>query len=115
MTNKFTDMRDILVAYALAAEESEAYDDGESDHVTRFAAKVQTMMGMSMSRKIQALCYLLDNQLGAVATVATANNALQHRIHPSENFDDVSKEDAFAALQMAITAQSVNYQNGDNK
>lgn len=106
MNNKFSDMRQILICYALAAEESESYHDGlGSDLVPRFSAKVQTLPGISVSRKIQALAYLLDNQL---ETISKLLNILDPDI---EN----TKEEAFAALQMAITAMSVNYQNGNNE
>lgn len=102
MTNKFSDMRDILMCYGDAQDEELG--------TVGFAAKVQTLMGLSVSRKIQALCYLFDNLLQTNADLVTA---LQE--HFEMETPVTTKEDAFTALQMAITYQAANYQNGTNE
>ncbi len=107
--NKFDDMRSVLICFADAMEQ----DLG----VMGFATKVQVLMGMSDNRKIQALCYLFDNLLQTNASLTT----ILQQANGDEQFDfegnviSVTKEDAFAALQMAITAMAHNYQNGTNE
>lgn len=106
MSNHYSDMRDILICFAYAAEEN----DGESN-VEMFSAKVQTLMGMSVSRKIRALCYLFDVML---KNQSAAVEALMNHLDP-DNTDGFNQEQAFTALQMAITAAAANYQNGNNQ
>lgn len=101
-------MRDILVCYA------DSTDEDNEPNVLVFSTKVQTMMGVSANRKIQALCYLFDNLLATNAQLATA---LKTNMASEEFGEDslVTKEDAYTALQMAITAMAANYQNGDGE
>lgn len=108
MTHPIEDQVAILRCYGQAAEE---YGD---TNVMAFSAKVQTMMGMSVSRKIQALCYLFDNLLATNAKLTTLAEQLQATIHDEDPIThQVTKEDAFAALQMAITA-AIAKMNEDN-
>ena len=99
MANPFDDMRNICIAYSEA--------EGNS---AKFAQLTKSMMGMSADRKIHALCLLFDNLLNTQAGLTTAlNDANEHNDGPI--LPPVTKEDAFTALQMAITAMAHNYQN----
>lgn len=99
MANHFDDMRDILICYSEA--------EGNS---AMFSANVQRLMGKNPNRKIHALCLLFDNLLNTQALLTTALNDANGNLN-NEGSPEVTKEEAFTSLQMAITAMAANYQN----
>lgn len=100
MANYFDDMRDILICYSEA--------EGNS---AMFSANVQRLMGKNPNRKIHALCLLFDNLLNTQAQLTTALQDAHSTLYDDVQHPPVTKEEAFTALQMAITAMAANYQN----